>query len=335
MSSANGELAPLKVSTHDLPERDRLTLWQDFFAQKIVLANVELLSTDPLRAEATLQVLPGVRAMWLDVSTHLRMERGPAHVSNGDDSFSILVKESGLFSMSQRGLEISLDDGEALAIIHTEPARLISSDACNTTFTVPHNALAPFVKNIEDMAMRRIPRDREALRLLMQYAAMLRARAPLTTPELSHLAATHLRDLIGMALGSTRDGAVIANAGGVRAARLSAIKAHILENLTSPGLTISEVARRQGVTPRYVQMLFESEGITFSKFVRNQRLRRAYSLLLEPRFCDRSVTAIAFAAGFGDLSYFNRCFRRRFGAAPSELRRDICRMNKNDGVASL
>ena len=154
MNSANGELAPLKVSTHELPERDRLPLWQDFFAQKIVLANVELLSTDPLRAEATLQVLPGARAMWLDVSTHLRMERGPAHVSNGDDSFSILVKESGLFSMSQRGLEISLDDGEALAITHTEPARLISSDACNTTFTVPHNALAPFVKNIKDTAMR-------------------------------------------------------------------------------------------------------------------------------------------------------------------------------------
>jgi len=29
---------------------------------------------------------------------------------------------------------------------------------------------------------------------------------------------------------------------------------------------------------------------------------------------------VAFDAGFGDLSYFNRVFRRRFGATPSDVR---------------
>jgi AraC-like DNA-binding protein len=33
-----------------------------------------------------------------------------------------------------------------------------------------------------------------------------------------------------------------------------------------------------------------------------------------------SITAIAFDAGFGDLSYFNRTFRRRYGATPSDIR---------------
>jgi AraC-like DNA-binding protein len=32
------------------------------------------------------------------------------------------------------------------------------------------------------------------------------------------------------------------------------------------------------------------------------------------------IATIALDAGFGDLSYFNRTFRRRFGVAPSELR---------------
>jgi transcriptional regulator GlxA family with amidase domain len=121
----------------------------------------------------------------------------------------------------------------------------------------------------------------------------------------------------------------IANDGGARAARLSAIKADILEKLTSPSLTVTEVAHRQGVTPRYIHMLFEREGVTFTEFVCEARLRRAHSMLTEPRYCDRSIMTIAFAVGFGDVSYFNRCFRRRFGAAPSELRGNGGRVRKN------
>ncbi|MEN3383321.1 MAG: hypothetical protein V7608_3365, partial [Hyphomicrobiales bacterium] len=39
-----------------------------------------------------------------------------------------------------------------------------------------------------------------------------------------------------------------------------------------------------------------------------------------PRYAGQKISAIAFDAGFGDLSYFNRAFRRRYGAAPSEVR---------------
>jgi len=36
----------------------------------------------------------------------------------------------------------------------------------------------------------------------------------------------------------------------------------------------------------------------------------------------RGVPDIAYDVGFGDLSYFNRSFRRRFGRTPSEVRRE-------------
>jgi AraC-like DNA-binding protein len=35
---------------------------------------------------------------------------------------------------------------------------------------------------------------------------------------------------------------------------------------------------------------------------------------------ERTISAIAFAAGFGDLSHFNRAFRRHFGKTPSDTR---------------
>jgi len=54
--------------------------------------------------------------------------------------------------------------------------------------------------------------------------------------------------------------------------------------------------------------------------VLGQRLARAHRLLTDPRRTERTLTAIAFEVGFSDLSYFNRAFRRRFGATPSDAR---------------
>jgi AraC-like DNA-binding protein len=51
-----------------------------------------------------------------------------------------------------------------------------------------------------------------------------------------------------------------------------------------------------------------------------QRLVRAHRLLTDPRYASQKVSTIALDVGFGDLSYFNRAFRRRYDMAPSELR---------------
>jgi len=39
-----------------------------------------------------------------------------------------------------------------------------------------------------------------------------------------------------------------------------------------------------------------------------------------PGNCGKKIAELAFATGFGDLSYFNRMFRRSFGMMPSEWR---------------
>jgi AraC-like DNA-binding protein len=39
-----------------------------------------------------------------------------------------------------------------------------------------------------------------------------------------------------------------------------------------------------------------------------------------PRRRGEKISAVAFDCGFADVSYFNRVFRRRYGAAPSDVR---------------
>jgi AraC-like DNA-binding protein len=115
-------------------------------------------------------------------------------------------------------------------------------------------------------------------------------------------------------------GPVMASRRGLRAARLEAIKADIASRLAQPGLSAASVAQRQGISDSYLRKLFDGDGTSFSDFVLNARLARAHRLLSDPRLIDRTIASIAFEVGFGDLSYFNRSFRRLYGAKPSDVR---------------
>jgi AraC-like DNA-binding protein len=98
------------------------------------------------------------------------------------------------------------------------------------------------------------------------------------------------------------------------------MRADVMTNLGRNELSLPEVASRCGLSPRQAQRLFEQAGTTFTEFVLEQRLLLARKLLGDPRGRVRKISDIAHSAGFSDLSYFNRAFRKRFGATPSDLR---------------
>jgi AraC-like DNA-binding protein len=85
-------------------------------------------------------------------------------------------------------------------------------------------------------------------------------------------------------------------------------------------LTVTAVAQRQQITPRYVHKLFERQGITFSAFVLARRLALVRQLLSDGRLRYRHISSVAFEVGSGDLCYFHRAFRRFYGATPTEVR---------------
>ena len=114
--------------------------------------------------------------------------------------------------------------------------------------------------------------------------------------------------------------AAVAGGRSLQSARLEAIKDDILAHIADERLSVTDIARRHGVTPRSVRLLFQADGGTFSEYVIEQRLVRSCRMLTEVKFSDWTIGTIAFEVGFSDLSYFNRTFRRRYGATPSDVR---------------
>jgi AraC-like DNA-binding protein len=178
--------------------------------------------------------------------------------------------------------------------------------------------LTPLVENHEQEAIRRMPQESEAQLFLTKYLGIL--SHPLTTTGLLYVVLKHIHELTAVAHVYEDKGAAKANRLGVADARLKAIKADILENLSSPELTETTVALRQRVTSRYIRMLLRAEGTTFSEFVLCQRLMHAHRMLSDPLFFSMKISDIALTVGFSDLSYFGRSFRRRFHITPSEVR---------------
>jgi AraC-like DNA-binding protein len=187
-------------------------------------------------------------------------------------------------------------------------------------FRLDRAMLASQLLDIDAALIRCVRRDNPALQLMMRYAGVLNDDVALTTPELRRAVTVHIHDLAALVLGATRDATEIAKVRGVRAARLHAIKEEIIGNLSRPNLSADAIAASHGISPAYVRKLFDADGTTFTDFVLGQRLAQAHRMLSDPRLFDRKISAIAFEAGFGDVSYFNNAFRRRFGMTPSDVR---------------
>jgi AraC-like DNA-binding protein len=321
VTSTAPDFAELRFSTEDVPPRDRIGFFRDVIGREICRLNFEQTARDrPFAVSGVLRALPGLGILSA-MGSGMRLERTPELMADGNDDIMMGLVANGTNAVWQLGHEETFANGEASLFSNADGGGAAIPDAARfVVLRLSRAALAPLVPGLEDAFMRRIPRDNEALRLLTGYLSLLHDNDALASPELRRVLVTHVYDLAALAIGAGQDAAALAAGRGLAAARLRAIKADIAEHLGDARLSVTAVAARQRVTPRYVQMLFESESTTFSHYVLGRRLVRAHRMLGDPRCAGLSVTTIAFEAGFGDLSYFHRTFRRAYGASPSAVR---------------
>lgn len=325
MTSTAHDVALSRFSLEDFAEQDRMAAWHDLYGRLVLKADLAPLPDHPLHADVTVRMLPGLSITSARMSA-FRYDRGAELLADGNDGLVLVVSSHGA-RMAQCGREITFSSGDGLLISSADPVTMVSPvPAKILCLHVPRTSLAPLVSNVDCALMRPIGRSTEALKLLVSYVGALQEDYALAAPELQHHVAVHVHDLIALALGATRDATALASGRGVYAARMRAIKADIIDHLNHGGLTIAAVARRHALSPRQLQRMFERDGITFSQFVLRRRLARAHRLLVDPRCADRPVSAVAFEVGFSDLSYFNRAFRRQYGATPSDVRESARRV---------
>ena len=215
---------------------------------------------------------------------------------------------------------IALRAREAAALALDQPTEFVLAQPGRIDVIELDATLLPLLAGEAGGLMQVIPRSNPGLQALAHYGALLlRGLLPLNSTELQALAKGHVHDLIGAAL-SDREPAAPAAMADRRAGRLAAIKADIEARLERRELGVEMIATLHGISARVVQKLFEAEGRTFSDYVLERRLDRAWHRLVTAEGAALTISAVAYEVGFGDLSYFNRCFRKRFGRPPSQIK---------------
>jgi len=96
------------------------------------------------------------------------------------------------------------------------------------------------------------------------------------------------------------------------------VRSAIRRHLSDPDLTVEQLAEEIGLSRRSLARKTKAHlGLTPSQLIRTMRLERGARLLSATA---ETVSQIAYAVGFGSLSYFSRSFRAHFGVPPSTYR---------------
>jgi AraC-like DNA-binding protein len=312
-----------KLSTDMLPQglddRQRFVHFAELFEHFSNTGELDPADGVPFRA-AMNSIHIGTTMLGRCDGTFTTVRRDRRHVLETNDDRYCLARNTG--NREARVIhcnrELVLRPGSMVLLRLDEP--FFSADGANykryTNVHFPWETLRTMVPGIDGNVARELEPG-GALSLAMDYSDLL-LRDPDAVDEAGIAIAAHLTDLAGLGLGARGDVAAAAKRGGLRAIRLKVLLRVLERRFAEPDFSAKKLGEAAGLSERYVNELLYEAGASFTVRLTELRLRRAMELLANA--ADGRISDIAFSCGFNDLSYFNRCFRRRFGLTPSGAR---------------
>lgn len=286
---------------------------------------VELTRDEDRPFSTTLEFVPvgnvGLGRMQGSLNRIVRDKRAVA--TDGADNFCIGLSNGSTDVLSiQNNQEVVVGRNAAVLLTNAEPGEVRGNpDTGWYAINISRKRLLDLVPNADDLVGGRLDASLPALRHLGRYAEFLLAsNSAGLDPALTRYLETTLVDLIALSLGAGRDAAEVARLRGLRAARLQEVLAVIKIDFADPGFSSDNLARRLGLSRRYVNDLMAESGTGFAERVMELRLQKARAMLSNRRYDTQRVADIALACGFNEVPYFNRRFRARFGCSPTQYR---------------
>jgi AraC family transcriptional regulator, positive regulator of tynA and feaB len=295
---------------------ERFGRWADDLAAAFVPLEPRKITEHPFRGSITRTESSPVRVCRV-IATRHRILRLRSHIarSKGDLCFINLQLE-GVGRYTQRDHEQINGPADLAVVDTTEPFEITNVyDFQVFCIAVPRQLLPVGFCERPRLKLSATEAGRALSRTLAGYAELcLSAQTP---SDIAALGGRHIVDLISHAPEIlARDSSERVNA----PVLLMMMLDHIDRHSNDPDLSAETLALKFRCSERYVHKLFSGTGRSVGERVNDRRIAACTRDLLDNRR-KTTIAEIAFAAGFRDISHFNRLFKRSSGAAPREFRR--------------
>lgn len=314
------QLPVIALSTEDFAAHNRVQAFETAAAAICKLA-IEPASPDTYASSTTIKIMPGAVTARTSHSASVTTRTRAMAADEGDNLLIHIPLNHG-FSMAQtNGPAIECKVGE----VYLDPNEVAGRAAFQAERTdlfyvsIPRAVLAQSPRALNGR-LRQTMQISPQWRMFIRYAQSLDAEAEGLAAEERAQCCAHLHELAQIALSAGDTARQEAQGRGVRAARLRAVKAAIDAHLTEPGLSLAVIAAVSGISERYGRALFADEQTTFRDYLTRKRMQLLRRMLADPMQDYRSISDLVMAVGFGDLSWFNKCYRQIYGETPSESR---------------
>jgi AraC family transcriptional regulator, positive regulator of tynA and feaB len=304
--------------------------WADDLAAAFVPLEPRKISEHPFQGTITRTETAPVRISRVTATRH-RILRLQSHIARSNDDLCFINLQLEGVGRYAQGDHEQINGPADLAIVDTtEPFEIANAhDFKVLCFAVPRHLLPAGFCERPRLTLSATEAGRALSRTLASYAELclsfceksrpMQGPRSQTPSEITSLGARHLVDLISHAPQILAEGASERVNGPVL---LTMMTDHIDRHSADPDLSAVTLARKFHCSERYVHKLFAGTGRSVGEHVNDRRIAACTRDLLD-NSRNRTVAEIAFGAGFRDISYFNRLFKRTNGTAPREFRRAV------------
>lgn len=299
-----------------LPAEDRYSIWKESISVIFDVEREVETGSAPFAAALTTCHLGSMLLVDTASVGQSFQRKSPLIARDGLDHCIIQVYQNGTTRGQWGKRHSTVQPGDVFLLDLTQPLDSCASDFRNLTLMLPRDLLAPHLGAPERLHGQSLAHDSARGRLLGQHIRTLWEVATTLSSEEAHRISQGLVHLIGAYFGEGRVEEDRPEAG---AALLETVRRHIADHLGDPRLTPESLAAYFRVSRSYLYSLFQPLG-GITRYIQQQRLRRAFLELTQPASRPRRVSQIAYRVGYRNEAHFSRSFRHAFGMSPSEAR---------------
>lgn len=316
---------PQVLTTDVVAPRQRVAFWQEMVSQTFVQAHCDSSVGEAFCGRISTETF--------DRTEISRVEAGPQRIHRRRTDiarackprFYLCYHAAGRARYRERHAENVLDPGDMILLDNCEPYTAeYEGPVTSIVLHVPHEILRDRFRLPERVLGHKLSGSHGLTRIAGEFfeSCLKQANAvtPGQRPAIANMALSLFSSVLAEEVGERSE------AGTHQAIHLARIKQYLRANLGEPNLDLARVAAAMGVSVRYISRLFQLDGLSFGRYLLQQRIERCRLALTNPALRSLRVSEIALDSGFNNLAHFSRVFREALQCSPSEYRAQALRL---------